>query len=293
MPTYPASVSTDRLGFTLFLALAVHALIIFGIGFASQPSDSSTNTLAVTLSYHPSDQAPDKPDFKAPDNQLGSGSLDKKREITSDQLSPFKGNTAADVNLTAPSARRPTQSSRLVITSISAQEETAADKEGRQQVKPQPLPEDTHDNLQPLSQRIATLEARLSNQKQTYAKRPRINFIASASTVASYEAAYINQFRDKVETIGTRNFPATALKQKIFGEVRLRVDILPTGHVKQIKLLHSSGHSLLDHAAMQSVRRAAPFAPFTLKMRQHFDVLAVIRTWKFDASSRVSSSYSG
>ena len=93
------------------------------------------------------------------------------------------------------------------------------------------------------------------------------------------------------EAVGTRDFPAEALQKHIFGDVRLRVDILPNGHVSEIKLLHSSGFDLLDQAAMRSVRLAAPFAPFTQEMRKHYDVLAIIRTWKFDASSTLTSSY--
>jgi protein TonB len=153
------------------------------------------------------------------------------------------------------------------------------------------LPQGDKDNPVPLSREIATLEARLAQQKQAYAKRPRINFIDSVSAVAAYEALYINAFREEVEAVGTRNFPPEALKNSIFGNVRLRVDILPNGHVAQIKLLHSSGHTLLDQAAMRSVRLAAPFAPFTKEMRKHYDILAIIRTWKFDATSTVTSSY--
>lgn len=290
MTTSPVT-PEDRLSFTLFLALAIHAVLIFGVGFARQVSAPAHSSLEVTLAYHPDKTAPKDADFIAQSNQQGSGSLDEKREQTTDQDSPFAGNQIKNVNLTPPSARAPSTSSRLMITSISATERSAPSKTAQESSDTSPLPKGERDSPTPLSQEIATLEARLAQQKQAYAKRPRVNFIDSVSAVAGYEALYINSFRQEVEAIGTRNFPPEALQKHIFGNVRLRVDILPSGKVQQIKLLHSSGFSLLDQAAMRSVRLAAPFAPFTQEMRKHYDVLAIIRTWKFDASSTVTSSY--
>jgi periplasmic protein TonB len=61
----------------------------------------------------------------------------------------------------------------------------------------------------------------------------------------------------------------------------LMVSILANGEVKEIVLLKSSGYSLLDEAAKQSVRLAAPFPPFPAEIRRDTDILQIIRTWKF------------
>lgn len=281
----------DRLVFTLFVALLAHAIVILGTGFFYKVQGAGQSSLEVTLAYHPDSRAPDQADFIAQHNQQGSGSADKALEQTTDQTSVFAGNQMQDVNMTPPSARAPSQASPLMITSISWSDHSAPAKESRDQNKVTPLPKGEIDSPTPLTAEIATLEARLARQKQAYAKRPRINFIDSVSAIAGYEALYINAFRTEVEAVGTRNFPPEALQKRIFGNVRLRVDIRPNGQVEQIKLLQSSGHGLLDQAAMRSVRLAAPFAPFTPEMRKHYDILAIIRTWKFDASSTLTSSY--
>lgn len=281
----------DRLVFTFFVALCVHAVLILGTGFLYKVQQPASSSLEVTLAYQPDSKAPDQADFIAQRNQAGSGSLDKAREQTTDQSSPFTGTQPDDVNLKAPTAKAPSEASPLMITSISWSNHVAPAKESREQNKVAPLPQGDVDSPTPLTQEIATLEARLARQKQAYAKRPRINFIDSVSAIAGYEALYINAFRTEVEAVGTRNFPPEALRNRIFGNVRLRVDIKPNGQVEQIKLLQSSGHDLLDQAAMRSVRLAAPFAPFTTEMRKHYDILAIVRTWKFDASSTLSSSY--
>src|SRR5699024_282773 len=95
----------------------------------------------------------------------------------------------------------------------------------------------------------------------------------SVSAKAHYEALYIDGFRRKVEAVGTRHFPPQALTRNTFGAVRLMVSLNRQGGINEIRMLESSGHDFLDQAAIQSVRLAAPFEPFTARMRQHMDVL--------------------
>ena len=72
-------------------------------------------------------------------------------------------------------------------------------------------------------------------------------------------------------------------------QVALLVAILPSGRVKEIVVLKSSGHRVLDEAARQSVRLAEPFMPFPASIRKDTDILQVIRTWKFSDSDRMSA----
>ena len=60
---------------------------------------------------------------------------------------------------------------------------------------------------------------------------------------------------------------------------------MPDGSLKQVKLLQSSGHQVLDDAAIRIVKLAAPFAPFPDQLRQSTDVLEIIRTWQFRKSA--------
>jgi protein TonB len=59
------------------------------------------------------------------------------------------------------------------------------------------------------------------------------------------------------------------------------VAIRPDGSLKEVKLLETSGHRVLDDAAIHIVCLAAPFAPFPDELRQSTDVLEIIRTWQF------------
>ena len=67
------------------------------------------------------------------------------------------------------------------------------------------------------------------------------------------------------------------------------VAILPDGALQEVRLLETSGHKVLDDAAIRIVRLAAPFAPFSDELRQTTDVLEIIRTWQFRKNSSMRS----
>ena len=67
------------------------------------------------------------------------------------------------------------------------------------------------------------------------------------------------------------------------------VALLPNGEVDEVKVLKSSGHKLLDEAAIRIVHLAAPYDAFPADMRRQVDVLEIIRTWRF-RKDRFSSS---
>lgn len=291
MASTPASVTaTDRLTFTVFLAVAFHGILVFGIDFVPEKPRAASHTLDVTLAQHRSDETPDKADFIAQSDQAGSGDQADKQELTTTEQATFNDSKLEKVQLKEKTTRAPDQpvSQRLVITS-SRKSDRQIKAEEKEKNEPKPLKKAKQENLQDMSQQIATLQARLAQQKQAYAKRPRIRRLTSVSAKAHYEALYINDFRQDVEAMGTRNFPQQALNNDTYGAVRLMVALQRNGKIKEIRLLKSSGHTFLDQAAMQSVRLAAPFKPFTAKMREKMDVLEIIRTWKFNKNQRVSS----
>jgi len=282
--------AVDRLSFMLFLALAFHALLILGIGFSPNKPSAGARTIEITIAQQLSDSEPEDADFIAQANQQASGELDEKREVTTTEQSPFDSQTIAQVNLQAPGTIEPipTPSQRVIITTqgvSSRKVASAVDKPS----PPKPLPPAEQESEAALSEEIASLQARLDAQKQAYAKRPRVHRLTSVSAKAHHEALYLDAFRRSVEETGTRHFPQKALSEGIFGNVRLVVQLKPNGAVESIDVTQSSGHPFLDQAAIQSVRLAAPFAPFPDEMRRTTDLLEIIRTWRFDARERLTS----
>lgn len=287
VPVTPA----DRLSFTLFLAVALHATVILGLGFSPEPPAEPARSVDVTIAHHQSDETPEDADFIAQADQKGSGEADEKKELTTTHPSEFADQEVQRVQ-TRPQAVRQRQEQTpnpMVVTTSAVSPEKRQVEEEREEQPPQPIRESEQESLKKLSRDISSLQARLDDQKQAYAQRPRIRRITSVSAKASYEAEYIDNFRRAVEEMGTRHFPQQALAQQAFGNVRLMVAIERDGSVAQIKLLRSSGHAFLDEAAMRSVRKAAPFDRFPEKMRGKVDRLEIIRTWKFNRREVLTS----
>ena len=133
---------------------------------------------------------------------------------------------------------------------------------------------------------IARLTAELERKGSAYAKRPRRKAISASTTEYKY-AAYLDAWRRKVESIGNLNYPDEARRKRLYGDLVLHVAVRSDGSVERIRLLHSSGHKLLDDAAKGIVRLAAPFAPFPPDILEETDILDITRTWQFLSSNRL------
>ncbi|MEH6500557.1 MAG: energy transducer TonB [Pseudoalteromonas distincta] len=279
----------DRLGFTLFLAAVLHALVILGITFDLPTPSELSKTLEITLATQSSEQAPEKADYLAQINQEGSGTLDEKAAPSTTEEAVFQ---ATEINEVAPPqeasapAPEPVREQPVVTT-------TAPQPERVVQAPPTPEPVDTRVTLQRfdvtrLSQEIASLEAQLAEERQEYANRPRIHRLNAASTMQDKGAYYKDAWRRKVERIGNQNYPAEARDNGIYGSLRMLVSINRDGTLREVQVLESSGHRVLDNAALRIVRLASPYAPFTGDLMD-VDVLEIIRTWRFEPGDRVSS----
>ncbi len=289
-PLTSASVDPgDRLSFTLFMALALHALVLFGVTFSSPEPGNLAPTLEITLATHSSPQAPEEADFLAQQNQLASGTEDDARQLTTDQVADFADNRVQEVNpVPQPqSATRQEHRDEQVVT-------TTAESHLVLFTPEEPQPEEEQSDGVPMEETqlmadIRSLQARLDQQRQEYARRPRIHRLTSVATQASEDARYLHEWSTRVEQVGNNNYPQEALRRQITGHLRLLVSLNPNGTIHRVEILQSSGQSVLDEAAVQIVRLAAPFAPFPPEIRQNYDRLEIIRTWNFEISGFTTS----
>lgn len=63
-------------------------------------------------------------------------------------------------------------------------------------------------------------------------------------------------------------YPDSAIKKNITGKVNLTFTVRDDGQLIDIKLINSSGNTLLDNAAIESVKRASPFIRFPESIKQ-------------------------
>ncbi|MBT5700330.1 MAG: energy transducer TonB [Gammaproteobacteria bacterium] len=281
----------DRLSFTLFLAVALHAALILGVTFTYVTSKPSTHTMEVTLAHQRAKLTPERADFLAQLNQVGSGALEEKALMSAPTEAQFQDAEIRETSQDIPqnASYKPVEQKQTAITTKAITDQTFTVDNAATETAPQRAEFENRKSLQTRSLEIASLEARIDRQRQVYAKRPRIKRLTSLSTAASSDAFYLNSWRRKIESVGNLNYPQEARKKKLYGSLRLVVAILPDGSLKEVEILESSGHTVLDDAAVRIVRLSAPYAPFPDELRQSTDVLEIIRTWQFRKNSSLRS----
>jgi len=275
--------SNDRLSFTLFLALAVHALIILGISFKVDSGQKLAPTLNITLATHKSKVAPEKTDFLAQFDQQGSGTEEELKELTTRQMAELSDVQAREVNpLPQQKAVSPSETNKQFITSVAANQNQALKQDTPNQDPQQEAKEGQDFDTPLVNPEIAALRAKLDVLKQNMARQPRIRRLTSLSTKSSADAQYQLDWQEKIEGVGNENFPKEALQNSIFGRLRLSVLIRADGSLEKVEVLQSSGETILDDAAVQIVKLAAPFRPFPPEIHKDADKLEIIRTWSFE-----------
>ncbi len=276
----------DRLGFALLIGVAVHAIALFGIGFAALPKSRAPAALAVTIAFDAAQQAPDKADFLAQSNQLGSGEGREAAELSNDREADFSAeriNPAQPVGaVTPPDGGAAEYRTHQPPVAADVAQRSAVPPPARESSESAPsaatfsVPEDE----------VASLKAKLDHLRHDYSRAPRVLRVTSVSTRAAEAAPYLDDWETLVERVGNQHYPEDARRQRVFGSLRLAVRLRPDGSVEQVEVLASSGHRVLDLAAVRTVRLAAPFPPFPPELA-HWDRLEIIRTWQFVPGNRL------
>lgn len=286
--------SSDRLSFTLFLAAVFHGLIILGLGFSYLNQPYTPPTFEVTLATHKNTEAPDNARFQAQFNQEASGTTEEAQELTTTDPAPFADTRINEVRpLPETRQRQSNPATELVQVSSASSQSFQVSRQETDEPEAQQEVEGQDRDIPFISTEIASLRAKLDRQRQEATQRPRLRRFTAVATIATAEAEYLNSWRQKVEQIGNENFPEQALRDGIVGQLRLITVIKADGSILSVEISESSGHSILDNAALQIVRQAAPFAPFPAEVRRDWDQMEIIRTWRFDISGLSTSAAPG
>ncbi len=261
----------------IVIAVAIHVLIIFGISFSmgKDPAAMMQDVAkALTDNMKPNEDA----HFIANASQEGGGTIQETLRQETDQTSPLAAAQMSEtqdvINLQRQVRQQRYQESYLRTTLSWRQATVESDNDSKQ------AQDDIMAQEERLRKQIATLEAQLSQRQQVYATKSKVVTMDSNSTTRGAAADYIDTFREHVERVGNLHYPVQARAQGITGDVRLMVIISNDGNIKAIRLLESSNSTILDEAAKQSVRQAAPFGKFTEDMKDIVE-LRLVRTYRY------------
>ena len=275
-----------RLRNAVLLAIAVHAVLILGISFDASNRAYHSPQIEVTLANRPSAAAPEDASHMAQFNQQGSGDQADIAEVTSRNKLPLTQAQAAQQTLSQQAATREALQKEVVTTTAITRRAASTDQAEREQQQAQL--QGISPEVDQLNQQLASLEAELDEQTHTYARMPRVRRLTSVSASQSVDAAYLLDWRRRLEAVGNKYYPKASVRYGIYGDVRLLVVIRSDGSLEDIRVLSSSGYAVLDEASIKIVRMAAPYSPFPPELKATTDKLEIIRTWQY-LENRLSS----
>jgi protein TonB len=282
------SSSQERvLGAAIGLSLALHAALL-SMHFKFPDTlrwKAPDHSLEVVLVNAKSKERPAKADALAQANLSHGGTVEDERRAKTPLpvTEPRKpGKDLADAQRRQRTLEA--QQAELLAKAREAQTRVPASAQ-RQPDIDNPGNQPSGRDLADLSLAAMRLQAQIDRQIQEYQKRPRKKFIGA--NVAEYRfAQYEEDWRVKIERVGTLNYPAEA-RGRVYGNLRLTVTVRPDGNVESVELDRSSGLKVLDAAAFKIVRMAAPFAAFPPDIRRDTDLLVITRTWFFGQGDKI------
>lgn len=269
---------------TLWIALGISMLVhvvLLAIHFDfPMPSLKDVQpVLEVVLVNAKSHRKPVKADALAQVDLDGGGNTEKALRAKTNMPS-LAAEPDSQVQLAAKRVQQLEQEAQRLMAQI------GKGGNGRTTLPTEQLMQTDLDKMTDLSseqQRMAKLEAEIARQWQAYQEMPRRTFVGSRTTGVVY-AQYVDEWRQRIEKIGTEHFPQEARERGVFGTVMVTVAIKANGMVEKIEIDRSSGSRLLDQAVERIVRLAAPFKPFPANVKHETDILHITRNWSFTRS---------
>jgi len=270
----------------MIFSIAFHAFALFGVALVLPDPRGATSflqPLQVVLVNSKSQSRPVQADALAQADLDGGGNTPEDQQAKS-----MLPNISDDRQFTPEQlAKRVAEleaETRRMQTRLKSDYSVAQPELKKQQSRD----DSTGEDLIRKALEIVRLEAQIDKDNNAYQKMPRRTFIGARTREYRF-AQYIEDWRIKVERIGNMNYPEEARRKQIYGKLQLSVSIKANGSVENIEVNRSSGHRILDAAAMRIVRLAAPYAPLPPDIRKDTDILTITRTWTFTSTDRLES----
>lgn len=271
----------DRLPPMLFIAALVHGILIIGITFNAvfEAATSESVSLEVTIVADP-DRSIDRDDnaeYLAQASQEGGGNTDESVRPGAPAKSSVPVNNVGDLDGRAlRDATRHELSADQVLTTRAANSRAVADE-------PRPDPQNHETRAAQLEAGVDTTLPLPQDPSANFLVRDqnRQRVLLSADTRESSIAGYVDRWKRKIETVGSKYIPEQAALRGMSGSPTLEVTIFASGQLAEVIIVNSSGSDAIDQAALTILRRAAPFDPFPEAVRLDHPQLNFLYKWRF------------
>jgi protein TonB len=284
-PLEPDATSTRFLRWAILLSLLCHAALLGWQRQVVVPVRPPVSELEIVLMNAGTDSTPVKAQVLAQVNVDGGGQATSG--VASNNL-PYLDQAPEAVVLERLIKQRLQLEAeqQLLLTQLQSQQLINDSRPAEQFLKDSQEPgQDERNQEQVLLNSSLTA---LSEQVQRYNQRPRKIFDAPSAQQARF-AEYINLWRQRIEEIGTEQYP-TGTEGKAYGSVQASLTIRSYGVLIDISIDRPSDQALLNQAVTRIAQLASPFAPFPREMALHVDQIVLTRTWHFvDGTLQASS----
>ncbi len=271
----------DRLTTTLFMAALVHGVIIVGVTFGSMKDASSgAPGLEVLLVSEdvPEARSNDTATFLAQRTQLGSGSTqDGIAQAPRAAAEHAAINGRADgTSLTEEAGALLATADPRILTTTAPQPEIHYFAPPASMVEAPEVPVLAEGNSdRDRSGSDDALESKVHGPE-------RDELWITPDTRESLLAPYLVAWRNKIERLGTLNFPKAAWRAPGTRNPDIEVAILADGTLETALIVRSSGSASIDQATLDILKLASPFDPFPKELAARYRVLRFTYGFKFE-----------
>ncbi|NIP99778.1 MAG: TonB family protein [Nitrospinaceae bacterium] len=104
--------------------------------------------------------------------------------------------------------------------------------------------------------------------------------VISLDTRESKYASYFARIKEQIEHVWS--YPSEAERRGLAGRLTLRFQISKDGNLMNVRLVQPSGSHILDDAALQAVKSAAPYYPFPVTIDK--ESLSILATFIYSSA---------
>jgi periplasmic protein TonB len=279
IPKFDNLPSDKRLLLAIGISLCLHGLLLsLHFAFPETSKVMREKTLDIVLVNARSKSRPNDAQVLAQANLDGGGNTDENRRAKTPLPSTQQKTTGSDLQ----QMRQRVQELEAAQQKMLAQAKSLATIAAAETRSNQPTPSTPLSGLDlaESARAMARLEGEINKSIDEYNKRPVKKVIGTRAQEYGL-AYYFDAWRSKVERIGTLNYPQEA-RGKLYGRVVIFVELnVADGSLYSAEISQSSGHKLLDQAALRILRMSAPFGPVPREAMGNASVLSFAREWNF------------
>lgn len=288
MPGFLARMDASGRNLTLAVGLSVlvHGLLLsLHFKFPEASRALQDKALDIILVNSKSARRPTHAQALAQANLDGGGNVEENRRAATPLPPSARQQAGSDLEQSRQRMRDMEAQQQRLLAEVKSK--TRAPRQDSRESQPQNAPTLSGRDLASSAMAMARMEAEISKSVDEYNQRPRKKNIGTRADEYRF-ARYVEDWRLKVERVGTLNYPEAA-RGRLYGTLVLSVTINANGSVDKVELERTSGHKVLDDAALRIVRMAGPYAAFPEDIRRDVDQLVITRTWFFTSGDRVQA----